>query len=320
MERSLKVWNGINDLDAGRPRVVATIGNYDGVHRGHQSVLKEVIAEARRRSCPAALITFDPHPLAVVAPERRPDLVQTRGQKLRSLEETGLDEVLIVRFTAELAALDGDAFFETFLLPSFPLAALRVGTNFRFGKRRAGDFAQLQRIAERQGFDVDGTTELLIDNGSQSGDAVSSSAIRDAVRRGEVSDAQRMLGRPFALTGLVARGEQRGRELGFPTANLETDNMLMPRNGVYITEVRALAGRYPAMTNIGLRPTFGGERISVETHLLDFNEDLYGQRIEVSFLERLREEQPFSDASELADQLARDRAATESYFSRIELP
>ncbi len=316
----MRVWNGINDLDPGRPRVVATIGNYDGVHRGHQTVLKEVIAEARRRKCPAALITFDPHPLAVVAPQRRPDLVQTRGQKLRSLEETGLDEVLIVRFTAEIAELDGDAFFERFLLPSFPLAALRVGTNFRFGNRRSGDFEQLKEIAARQGFDVDGTDELLIDGTADGDRPVSSTAIREAVRKGEVLEARQMLGRPFALTGLVARGEQRGREIGFPTANLETDNMLLPRNGVYITEVRALAGRYPAMTNIGLRPTFGGERLSVETHLLDFNEDLYGQRIEVSFIERLRDEQRFDDATQLADQLARDRAATESFFSRIELP
>jgi len=311
----MKVWNGLDDLPQGRTPVVASIGNYDGVHRGHQAILESAVANARQRGLAAALITFDPHPLTVVAPDRRPDLVQTRRQKLSSLERTGIDEVLIVQFDAALAQLEGEAFFDDYLLPRFPLAAVHVGQNFRFGKGRRGDAGLLAAIGQRAGFDVDCAQAVEVE-----GRTVSSSAIRAALREGEVALAGRLLGRPFAVTGLVARGEARGRELGFPTANLEPDNTLLPRAGVYLSQVRALAGRHPAMTNVGLRPTFGGERLCVETHLLDFDQDLYGQRIEILFLERLRDEQHFDGPGMLADQLARDRAATESYFAQLRLP
>ncbi len=311
----MKVWNGLADLPPERGPVVASIGNYDGVHRGHQTIIESTVADARQRGLAAALITFDPHPLTVVAPDRRPDLVQTRRQKLCSLEQTGIDEVLILRFDAALAELDGEAFFNDYLLPRCPLAAVHVGQNFRFGKARRGDVDLLDAIGQRAGFDVERAAAVEID-----GLTVSSSAIREAVQAGDVARAARLLGHPFALTGLVARGAARGRELGFPTANLEPDNMLLPRAGVYLSQVRALAGLHAAMTNVGLRPTFGGERLSVEAHLLDFDEDLYGQRIEVLFLERLRDEQRFDGPGELADQLARDRAATESYFAQMRLP
>ena len=311
----MKVWNGLDDLPEDRPAVVASIGNYDGVHRGHQAILESAVAAARQRGLRAALITFDPHPLTVVAPDRRPELVQTRRQKLRSLERTGIDEVLIVPFDAALAQLEPEAFFDDYLLPRYPLAAVHVGGNFRFGKGRRGDVDLLAEIGRRAGFDVECARAVEVD-----GRIVSSSAVRKALREGDVALAKRLLGRPFALTGLVARGEARGRELGFPTANLKPDNVLLPRAGVYLSQVRALAARHAAVTNVGLRPTFGGERLSVEAHLLDFDEDIYGQRIEVLFLERLRDEQQFESPSELADQLARDRAAAESYFAQLRLP
>ena len=310
----MKVWNGLDDLAEERPAVVASIGNYDGVHVGHQAILESAVANAGQRGLVAALITFDPHPLTVVAPDRRPELVQTRRQKLRCLERTGIDEVLIVPFDAALARLEAEAFFDDYLLPRYPLAAVHVGQNFRFGKARRGDVDLLAAIGGRAGFDVECVQAVEVD-----GRTVSSSAVREALREGDVALAERLLGRPFALTGLVARGEARGRELGFPTANLEPDNMFLPRSGVYLSHVRALAGRHAAMTNVGLRPTFGGERVSVEAHLLDFDQDLYGQRIEVLFLERLRDEQRFDSPQELADQLARDRAATESYFAQLRL-
>jgi riboflavin kinase/FMN adenylyltransferase len=308
----MKVLNGLDDLPEGRRPVVASIGNYDGVHRGHRAILKAAVADGRARGLDVSLITFDPHPLTVVAPDRRPRPVQTRGQKLRSLEQTGIDEVLILRFDMALAQLEGAAFFNDYLMPRCPLAAVHVGRNFRFGRGRRGDLDVLSEIGEKAGFDVRGVDSVEVD-----GCVVSSSSIRNAVSAGDVALAARLLGHPFALTGLVARGEARGRELGFPTANLEPDNVLIPRNGIYLTEVRALAGRHAAMTNVGLRPTFNGERLCVETHLLDFDQDLYGQRIEILFLERLRDEQRFEGPLQLADQLARDRAATESYFARI---
>jgi riboflavin kinase/FMN adenylyltransferase len=311
----MKVWNGLADLPERKSPVVASIGNYDGVHRGHQAILASAIADARRRGLVAALITFDPHPLTVVAPDRRPDLVQTRRQKLRSLEQTGIDEVLILQFDTALAQLDGEAFFNDYLLPRCPLAAVHVGQNFRFGKARRGDVDLLTAIGQRAGFEVERAEAVTVDDR-----IVSSSAVREAVRTGDVACATRLLGHPFALTGLVARGAARGAELGFPTANLEPDNMLLPRVGVYLSQVRALAGLHVAMTNVGVRPTFGDERLCVEAHLLDFDQDLYGQRIEVLFLERLRDEQRFDGSEQLADQLARDRAATESYFAQLRLP
>lgn len=310
----MKVWNGLDDLPEGRTPVVASVGNYDGVHLGHQATLESVVANARQRGLTAALITFDPHPLTVVAPDRRPDLVQTRRQKLHSLERTGIDEVLIVPFDAALARLEPEAFFDDYLLPRYPLAAVHVGQNFRFGKARRGDVDLLGTIGQRAGFDVECVQSVEVD-----GRTVSSSAVREALRAGDVALAERLLGRPFALTGLVARGEARGRELGFPTANLETDNLFLPRTGVYLSHVRALAGKHAAMTNVGSRPTFGGERLSVEAHLLNFDQDLYGQRIEVLFLERLRDEQRFDGPEKLADQLARDLAASESYFAQLRL-
>ncbi len=311
----MKVWNGLDDVPERRDPLVASIGNYDGVHLGHQAILASAVADARRRGTSSALITFDPHPLTVVAPDRRPDLVQTRRQKLRSLERTGIDEVVILPFDASLAQLEGSAFFNEYLLPRCPLAAVHVGQNFRFGRARKGDVEMLAAIGAGAGFDVEVAAAVEV-----GGRVVSSSAVRQAVRDGDVALAGRLLGRPFALTGLVARGDARGREIGFPTANLEPDNMLLPRAGVYLTQVRALAARHAAMTNIGLRPTFGGERLAIESHMLDFDEDLYGQRIEVLFLERLRDEQRFDEPAELADQLARDRAATESYFAQLRLP
>jgi len=311
----MRVANGLEELAAGRDPVVTSIGNYDGVHRGHQAILASVVDDARRRGAEAMLITFDPHPLTVVAPERRPDPVQTRGQKLRALERTGIDEVLILRFDAVLAALDGDAFFSEYLLPRLPLAAVHVGRNFRFGRGRQGDLELLRTIGERSGFAVNGVPQVRFEDA-----VVSSSAIRAAIRGGDVALARQLLGHPFALGGLVGRGAARGRGLGFPTANLEPDNFFVPQNGVYVSQVRALAGLHPAMTNVGHRQTFNETKLAIETHLLDFDEDLYGQRIEIQFLERLRDEQAFDSPDELADQLARDRAAVESYFAQLRLP
>ena len=175
----MKVWNGLDDLAEGKTPVVESIGNYDGVHRGHQAILESVVANAQQRGLSAALITFDPHPLTVVAPDRRPDLVQTRRQKLRSLERTGIDEVLIVPFDAALAQLEGQAFFDDYLLPRYPLAAVHVGQNFRFGKARRGDVDLLATIGRGAGFDVECVQSVEVD-----GRTISSSAVREAHCRG----------------------------------------------------------------------------------------------------------------------------------------
>lgn len=310
----MKIWNGIDSYPDRAPRAVATIGNYDGVHLGHRAILLSVVDEARRDGHVSVLVTFEPHPLQVVAPDRRPKLLQTRRQKLESLEQTGLDGVLILDFDRDMAALSGDAFFSRVLCGPVDFASIHVGSNFRFGHGRSGDVDALRSIGERHGFTVVTVPPVEIEGG-----VVSSSAVRKAVADGEVGAAHAMLGRPFAVVGEVVAGEGRGRSLRFPTANLDSSNELVPRRGVYVTETVALATRHPAVTNVGIRPTFNGGKLIVESHLLDYDGDLYGEQVEVRFLARLRDEQRFSGPRELADQIARDRAAASVYFQNLPL-
>jgi riboflavin kinase / FMN adenylyltransferase len=310
----VNVWNELDAFPTGREPLVATIGNFDGVHLGHRAILDSVTSAAKARSAPSLLITFDPHPLAVVAPSRRPRLLQTRRQKLETLEDARIDGVLILPFDRELASLDGEAFFGEFLAQRLRFASIHVGRNFRFGRARGGDLRVLEAIGRQRGFSVVGVPQVEI-----AGETVSSSAIRAAIEEGEIERARAMLGRPFAVTGEVIRGEGRGRTLEFPTANLAVENETIPRRGVYVTETVVFASRFPSVTNVGIRPTFGGSTLSVETHLLDVDEDLYGERLEVRFLARLRDERTFGGAAELADQIARDRAAAISYFSALTL-
>jgi riboflavin kinase/FMN adenylyltransferase len=305
----MKVWSGIENRPRDDRPVVATLGNYDGIHLGHRRILDSVLADARERGAPSLVITFEPHPLSVVAPERAPSLVMTRRQKIDTLESLGLDAMLILRFDARVAALSGEEFFAAILDRSLRFAAVHVGGNFHFGRGRSGDLALLEQIGRHNGFDVVGIPPVTI------GDTiVSSTEVRAAIEAGEVERAWRFLGRPFEIHGEVGRGDGRGRTIGFPTANLIADNETLPKNGVYVTETARQAARYASVTNVGVRPTFNGSQRVVETHLFDLDDDLYGERISLRFLARLRDEQRFGSAAELADQIARDKAAAVAFF------
>jgi len=308
----MRVWNGLDSLPDDLPPVVASIGKCDGVHLGHQEILRGVAREAGRLDAPALLISFDPHPAVILSPDRVPPLIQTRRQKLECLERTGLSDLVILEFDAQLAALGAEEFFSGLLLERLRFLALYVGPGFRFGRGRGGGVALLRRIGGREGFSVHEVPPVLVH-----GEVVSSSAIRSAVAAGDAARAWRMLGRPFAVSGEVVEGSGRARELQFPTANLLVENELLPSAGVYVTETVALAARHPSVTNVGVRPTFGGTDLTVETHLLEFEGDLYGERVEVRFLARVRDEMRFDSAFELADQIARDRAAALSYFQNL---
>ena len=311
----MNIWNGLDAIPAGEAPFVATIGNYDGVHLGHQSILKRIVQRARRDGLPSLLITFDPHPLSVVAPDRQPTLLQTRGQKLDSLCETGISDLWILPFTTALAALDGRSFFRETLAPRLQFREIHVGDNFRFGHGRKGDVALLRELGNSSGFEVLDVDPVLLDDL-----AVSSSRIRRSVAEGDVELAARMLGRPFELQGEIIRGAGRGKLLEFPTANLLSDNSLFPGGGVYITECLLNATRYGGMTNVGTRPTFDDGVVSIETHLLGVHGEFYGDPMVLRFLTRLRDEVRFDSAEKLVDQLARDRAATESFFENAAFP
>jgi riboflavin kinase/FMN adenylyltransferase len=308
----MNVWNGTDRYPSGRGKVVASIGNYDGVHIGHQSILAGVIAEARAKGLASLLITFDPHPLTVVAPTRAPHLLQTRKQKLASLAATGLDGVLVLEFDEEVAALEGEDFFHEVLDGQVRFETIHVGDSFRFGAGRSGDRSTLEAIGATRGFAVNPAEPVRLN-----GEIVSSSAIRRIVAEGQVERARRMLGRPFAVEGEVMRGDGRGRGLQFPTANLDVENSILPRDGVYVTESVIDGTRYPSVSNVGTRPTFRGTDQTVESHLIEFDGDLYDRRLEVRFLARIRDELAFDSPTELADQIARDRAAAESYFQNL---
>ena len=304
------VWHGLERCPPGTQAALA-LGNFDGVHLGHQAVLQQVQASARAGQARAVLVTFEPHPAEVLAPERRPRLLQTRRQKLAALEEAGVDAVLVLPFDLALAALSAEEFMGRLCTALIP-RSIHVGTGFRFGRERQGDVALLRAIGARHGFAVEEVPPLEVD-----GARVSSSRIREAVLAGRVEVARGLLGRPYALEGRVVRGEGRGAMLAFPTANLAVENELPPLRGVYVTETVALALRWHSVTNVGVRPTFDGSRLTVESHLIDYEGDLYGERVEACFLARLRDERRFPDPTALADQIARDRAAAVAWFQSL---
>jgi len=307
----MEIYQGIERVPTGIDATVATIGNYDGIHLGHRAVLETVRAEAKRTGAPALVITFDPHPVAILRPDAAPALLCTRRQKLDLLNSLGMDAVLFLDFDASTAALDGRDWFAQELSPDLPLRAVHVGANFRFGRGRKGDLDLLRAIGSDFGFQVTGHEAVEADGGP-----ISSSRIRTAVREGRVAEAARWLGRGFALDGTVVRGEGRGRTLDFPTANLDVENELLPARGVYVTETGGRGRRWPSITNVGVHPTFGGQATVVETHCLDVDVDLYDERLEIAFLDGLREEKRFPDAAALTAQIRSDRDAALAWFRR----
>jgi riboflavin kinase / FMN adenylyltransferase len=289
---------------------VATIGNFDGVHRGHQAILARVLERARALHGTSVAITFDPHPLKVLAPGRAPDLITTRRQKLALIEAAGIAAVLVLRFDAALAKTGAEEFVEGCLRGALGLREVYVGANFNFGRGREGTAETLVALCAARGMTAGKVEEVRF-----LGSPVSSSRIRRAVRAGEVELAGELLGRPFAVEGTVAHGAGRGAGLGFPTANLKCRSELVPQDGVYVTRTLAGSKNLPSVTNIGTRPTFADQEFAIETHLLDEHLDLYGESIEVSFLARLRQELRFPTVDALVEQVRRDVERARAWFA-----
>ena len=305
----MKVFNDIATLRAHLTDPVATIGNFDGLHRGHRTIVQRVLEGARDISGSSLLITFDPHPLTVLAPDRAPHMITTARQKLALFEGTGLDFILVLPFTVELAEVTAERFVSHHLSQEMGVREVYVGANFNFGHGREGNAAMLVEICTRLGIRAEQVPEVRY-----LGSPISSSRIRRAVRSGEVELACELLGRPFVLEGKVIRGDGRGASLGFPTANLDPANELIPQDGVYVTRAVLDGEECPAVTNIGSRPTFEEARYAIETHLLDRPGDLYGRPVEIRFLARLRQELKFDSPQALVAQVRKDVERARAYF------
>jgi riboflavin kinase / FMN adenylyltransferase len=292
---SMKSVNSVNS--------VVALGNFDGVHLGHQAVVRRAVEEGRRRGTKVVAATFEPHPRAVLAPGSEPRLLTTLEMRREELLGYGVDEVCAIRFDEALSRKSPEEFVRDVLVGEIGASAVVVGENFRFGHRAAGDFRELERLM--RGF---GGEAYAVPVRSEDGEApISSTHIRRLVGEGEVAEAARLLGRPYVLRGEVVVGDKRGRTIGFPTANVVADPALVvPARGVYAGFARVGKDTYAACTNIGVAPTFERRESRVEAYLLGFEGDLYGREVDVSFLQRIREEKRFSGVEELKTQISRD--------------
>ena len=295
---------------------IATIGNFDGIHRGQKAVLRTVVERAGAAGMEAAVITFEPHPRTVLRPETGPSLLTTPTQKRALLEAEGVDLLAVVRFDAAFAGTSAEDFVRRFLHSDLAVRELYVGSTFAFGRGREGDLALLRSLGGELGFGVSGVPERLFEDAP-----ISSTRIRQAIRDGEMGSTREMLGRAYSITGRVERGRGMGQRLGWPTINVTPDNDLLPRSGVYVSTVfvpgldRTLGG----VTNVGVRPTFpddfaAGSRRFVESHLLDFAADLYDEPVDLRFLEKLRDERAFPSAEELSRQIGEDAERAREYL------
>jgi riboflavin kinase / FMN adenylyltransferase len=308
--RSPEKWTA--EIGAGT-RTVLTIGNFDGVHLGHQLIIKCVVERARREKSIAAALTFWPHPLRIVRPEIAPPLIETLPQRLAHLNELGLDAVLVLPFDHNVASLAPEDFVRRILAGTLHASAVFVGETFRFGHRQAGNVPLLSKLGATLGFAVECVSPVIM-----RGVIVSSSAIRAAISNGHMMQAARLLRRPFGLAGEICAGTGTGRRFVFPTLNLSSEQELLPARGVYATETIVRGRTYRSATNVGTRPTFDGSKLAIESHLFDFSEEVTSSEMEVRFWRRLRDERKFSGPEALREQIQQDITRARSFFARLD--
>ena len=306
---------GVSGLPALAGGAVATVGTFDGVHVGHQDLLRRLTARAESCGLPSLLVTFEPHPLEVVNPSAAPLLLTPGSEKLEALAESGVTHVAVLPFTPKLAAYSATEFVERILLERFRMRELLIGYDHGLGRGREGDVALLQRLGSRHDFAVEVVSAVTVDSV-----AVSSTGVRRAVSYGEMSAAARLLGRRYGFSGQVRPGSQRGRTLGFPTLNigLPSPRKLLPPPGVYAVLAHAARGSFGGMMNLGPRPTFGDTALSLEAHLFEATGDWYGADVRVDFVSRLRDTVRFESAEALAAQLARDAVDARRALTQVD--
>lgn len=307
----MNVFHKASDLKPGDRKVCAAIGVFDGIHLGHQQVLRQTLADARQCEGIPVAITFDCHPSTVVAPDRAPQMIYRLKKRLATIAELGFENIYLIQFDEAFSQLTGTEFISGLIKDFGTLTSICVGRAFTFGHRRSGNVKLLKELGANHGFKVHGLAAVALD-----GEPVSSTRIRSAIADANLDAAGQMLGRAYTLGGPVIKGAQLGRQLGFPTANLETAGLITPPHGVYAVLAAARDKSHRAALNIGIRPTVqSGEPVrQIEAHLLDFEGDLYDQDLEITFVKRLRDEQKFPDLDALKTQIAADVEAARSAF------
>lgn len=300
---------------------VLTVGNFDGVHRGHRALLDQLVARAHALGLPPAVLTFEPHPREFFDPKNAPTRLATLREKLELLADCGVEVAVVARFNAAFAGLSADAFVEQVIVRTLRARLIMIGDDFRYGAKRAGGFHHLQQQGEAFGFRVEAMHSVLLD-----GERVSSSGVRAALAAGKMDEAAHLLGRPYAFDGRVVHGDKRGRQLGFPTANLRVKHNPLPMSGVFCVEVRRQGMNREhggedglemlhGVANLGVRPTVEGTRPLLEIHLFDFAGDLYGAHLNVRFVKKIRDEMKFSGLDALRTQIALDAATARAHFN-----
>jgi riboflavin kinase/FMN adenylyltransferase len=291
---------------------VLALGNFDGLHRGHLKIIERVRRGAAEHGGTPMAMTFDPHPPRVVRPDKAPPLLMTKTQRLEALHRAGITCVAVVRFTHELSEWDPETFVRTVLADWLRVSEVWVGANFLFGHGRSGNFSLLRTLGQRHGFRAD-----KIDPVRYKDFVVSSTRIRRLVAEARMDEAGALLGHPYYVDGTIVEGQKRGKTIGFPTANMVTDNELIPPHGVYATTMTVDGVVHAALTNIGVRPTFNETEATIETHLLRYSGDLYGRGVRLSFVQRLRDERKFDSVDALRAQIEADERRANHLFSRI---
>ncbi|MEN8178830.1 MAG: bifunctional riboflavin kinase/FAD synthetase [Pseudomonadota bacterium] len=302
----MQVIRGLHNLRTKHRGCVATIGNFDGVHLGHQSVFRHLLEKGRELSLPATVVTFEPQAREFFQPQVAPARLTRMREKLRAMQDVGIQRVVILEFNRRLASMPAGQFVEELLVDGLDARFLSVGDDFRFGQDRAGDFQLLLRMGAEHGFEVENMNTYKLD-----ADRVSSTRIRQLLTEGELQAAEQCLGRPYRICGRVGHGDKRGRTIGFPTMNVNLHRIVSPLRGVYAVRVFGLDGdALPGVANIGVRPTVEGEpRYLLEVHLFDFDRSVYGAHVQVEFVRKLRDEKKFDSFDALRQQILDDAAA-----------
>jgi riboflavin kinase / FMN adenylyltransferase len=290
------------DIEERFTNAVVTVGNYDGIHIGHRRIIERMKERANEIHGTSILVTFHPHPLHVLKPERELAAITPLEERRRLIEETGVEVLFMIPFTREFSLLAPEDFVRSILVEKLAIRGIVVGYDFRVGREGRGDLALLEKLGRAYGFFVEEVAEITLE-----GEKIGSNRVRKLVTAGAVAMAGRLLGRPYAIKGSVVRAKGRGRTIGYPTINLKTDYMLIPKNGVYVTEVEIEGRRFGAVTNVGTNPTFEtGQVQSIESFILDYSGDLYDKEVTVIFLERIRDEVRFNSVDELIQRIDKD--------------